>query len=95
MYRIQRTKDFERSYSRLKASGKFKSNAKTDLTAVIGMIADERQLPAAFKDHALKGEYKGFRECHIRGDLLLIYRLDEKAGILDVADIGSHSQLFG
>lgn len=95
MYRIQRTKDFERSYSRLKVSGKFKSGAKMDLTFAIRMIADGRQLPATFKDHALKGEYKGFRECHIRGDLLLIYRLDEKAGILDLTDIGSHSQLFG
>jgi mRNA interferase YafQ len=95
MYRIQRTKDFERSYGRLKASGKFKSKTKADLTDALEMIASGKQLPAAFRDHALRGEYKGFRECHIRGDLLLVYQLDEQAGILDLVDIGTHSQLFG
>ncbi|WP_304418120.1 type II toxin-antitoxin system YafQ family toxin, partial [uncultured Helicobacter sp.] len=46
------------------------------------------------KDHALKGEYIGFRECHIKPDLLLIYQKDKHILILTCIDVGSHSKLF-
>ncbi|MDO7253952.1 type II toxin-antitoxin system YafQ family toxin, partial [Helicobacter cappadocius] len=47
-----------------------------------------------YKDHKLKGEYKDFRECHIKPDLLLIYKIDKEVLILACIAIGSHSDLF-
>ena len=49
------------------------------------------------KDHALKGEWTGFRECHVGGDFLLIYELDEnvgKSGRVNFVRAGTHSELF-
>ena len=95
MYRIHRTRDFERSYERLKKSGKFKQQAKGTLIRAINLLATDMLLPAKFEDHALTGDFQGYRECHIRGDLLLVYQRDEKTRVIDLVDIGSHSQLFG
>ncbi|MFQ6342882.1 type II toxin-antitoxin system YafQ family toxin [Campylobacter sp. VTCC 70190] len=49
-------------------------------------------LPAKLKDHALKGDLKNFRECHIFGDLVIIYKRDNK--ILSLYRIGRHQDLF-
>lgn len=50
-------------------------------------------LPAQFRDHPLIGNWKNFRECHLSGDLLLIYQATEAELIL--VRMGSHSELFG
>ena len=47
-----------------------------------------------YKDHELKGEYSGIRECHIQNDILLLYRKDKDVLILILVDIGTHSYLF-
>ena len=47
------------------------------------------------RDHALKGDFKGYRECHIKPDVLLIYKIEKDVLILVLADIGSHTNLFG
>ncbi|HDX6298077.1 TPA: type II toxin-antitoxin system YafQ family toxin, partial [Campylobacter fetus subsp. venerealis] len=47
-----------------------------------------------FKDHQLKGEYKDFRECHIKPDLLLVYKKDKDLLILIAFKLGSHSEIF-
>lgn len=52
-------------------------------------------LPERNKDHGLLGKYKGYRECHIEPDWLLIYRVNERALILTAVRTGSHSELFG
>ena len=44
--------------------------------------------------HALKGEYSGFRECHIKPDWLLIYLIEDDVLTLTLVDTGSHSDLF-
>jgi mRNA interferase YafQ len=49
-------------------------------------------LPPEARDHALKGEWADFRECHISGDILLIYQIEEN--VVKLVRIGSHSQLF-
>ena len=51
------------------------------------------KLPAANKDHALKGNWKGARDCHLKPDLVLIYR--KTAVAIELARIGSHSEVFG
>lgn len=50
-------------------------------------------LPESFRDHALGGNWSGFRECHIRPDLLLIYEPDNQ--IVQLVRLGSHAELFG
>jgi mRNA interferase YafQ len=62
---------------------------------VIDVLILNGALPAQFRDHALKGNYAGCRECHIKGDLLLIYEIDDKLKLVTLVEIGSHSELFG
>ncbi|MCW0239783.1 type II toxin-antitoxin system YafQ family toxin [Campylobacter lari] len=61
---------------------------------IVTKIANDEVLEPKYKDHALKGEYIGFRECHLKPDLLLIYQKQENKLILYCLDIGSHSELF-
>lgn len=51
-------------------------------------------LPVKYSDHGLNGEFLDYRECHIKGDLLLIYKIEKENLILILVEIGSHSQLF-
>lgn len=59
---------------------------------VILMLENKQKLDVCYKDHELSGDFAHFRECHIKPDLLLIYKVDD--GILKLARIGSHSELF-
>ncbi|WLF84623.1 type II toxin-antitoxin system YafQ family toxin [Moraxella sp. ZY210820] len=61
---------------------------------VIYLLINDQTLPERYRDHALQGDFLGYRDCHIKPDLVLIYR---KLGddILELADIGSHAKLFG
>ena len=93
MYTIRRLKDFEVSIQRLKYSG-IKSSVKKKIEQIIDLLASGKSLPIARKDHKLNGEFSDFRECHIKGDLLLIYKIEKDKLILVLVDIGSHSQLF-
>lgn len=93
MYTIRRLKDFEISIQRLKHSG-MKSATKKKIEQTIDMLASGQKLPLSYKDHSLHGELSKYRECHIQGDLLLIYKIEKEHLILVLVDIGSHSQLF-
>ncbi len=62
---------------------------RTDLEGVITILAKGIVLPANYFDHQLKGEYASYRECHIKGDLLLLYRKDENKRIIAIMDIGT------
>ena len=64
------------------------------LTAVIKKLSDGETLPAEYKDHLLKGEYNGCRECHIQPDWLLIYKINESELILYLTRTGTHSDVF-
>ncbi len=59
---------------------------------VVDMLRRGKKLPEKYRDHLLSGNYNGYRECHIKPDVLLIYRTDEQR--LYLARIGSHSELF-
>lgn len=56
------------------------------------MLANDEPLPVAQRDHALTGEWKDFRDCHIKPDLVLIYAKPEPIS-LRLARLGSHSEL--
>lgn len=60
------------------------------------LVANNGQLPPEWLDHALTGDWTGHRECHIGGDFLLIYRLDDsgKSGLVVFVRSGIHSELF-
>ena len=95
MYGIVRVKQFENSFRKLKKSGLFKPSVAKDLEILIDLLAEGKTLPVSYTDHQLKGELKQYRECHIRGDLLLVYERRHTQLILILVDIGTHSYLFG
>lgn len=61
---------------------------------IIIKLANDEILEARYKDHKLSGTFKGFRECHIKPDLLLIYKKQESILLLSCIALGSHSELF-
>ena len=95
MYRVVRTRRFERSFRKLKKSGLLKSGLRAEIDAAILLLAGAKSLPASYSDHQLTGALEAYRECHIRGDLLLVYERQDGKLILVLIDIGSHSYLFG
>ena len=64
------------------------------LHELLRLLKYEQPIPARYKPHMLLGRYRGFMECHIQGDFLLIW-VDEAAGIIELVRLGSHSELFG
>lgn len=65
----------------------------TRLKAVMMLlIANDEPLPAEWLDHELKGEWSDHRECHVKGDLLLIYKL--QGDCVTFVRAGTHSELF-
>lgn len=61
---------------------------------VIRMLASGKDLPQKYKDHSLTGQWKEFRECHIKPDWLLVYAIRNDILTLTLARTGSHSDLF-
>ena len=61
---------------------------------VIDELLKENTLPQKYKDHVLTGNYRGFRECHISPDWLLIYAVAKDKLVLIVSRTGTHSDLF-
>ncbi|QJI32216.1 type II toxin-antitoxin system YafQ family toxin [Pseudomonas sp. ADAK18] len=84
------TSEFKKSWERYKRAGLRDMNEVRD---VMVMLFLGQQLPAEYLDHELKGEWAGFRECHIGGDFLLIYDV-ARAGLVTFVDLGSHAELF-
>lgn len=67
---------------------------KAELKLVLDLLLNEQPLPKKYKNHNLSGNYKNYRECHIRPDLLLIYKVVKEELVLYIVHIGSHSDLF-
>lgn len=65
-----------------------------ELEAIVNQLVAQQPLPAKNRDHALTGDYIGFRECHIRPDWLLVYRVDGEDLVLFLFRTGSHTDLF-
>ncbi|WP_106626806.1 type II toxin-antitoxin system YafQ family toxin [Selenomonas massiliensis] len=64
------------------------------LDDALQILCAEKSLPEKYRDHALVGDYIGFRECHISPDWLLIYAVDKGKLILIASRTGSHADLF-
>jgi mRNA interferase YafQ len=92
MREIEYTNQFFRDYKR-EQKGANSTHLDMKLAEVIDSLIANKPLARKFQDHALKGEYAGARECHLRPDLLLIY-IFEGASALKLVRLGSHSELF-
>lgn len=64
------------------------------IVEILNTLLSENILDPKYKDHELKGDYDGFRECHIFPDWLLIYNIDNKNSLLYLVRTGTHSDLF-
>jgi mRNA interferase YafQ len=91
MTAIERTSRFKRDYRREK-SGRHGTKIDALLLEVLAMLAGDTPLPQRYFDHPLSGEWSGFRDCHLRPDLVLIYEKPD-AETLRLVRLGSHSEL--
>jgi mRNA interferase YafQ len=89
MRRIERTNTFRRDFRREKR-GQHRRDLESVLTFAVSLLAEDKPL----SDHPLTGEWDDHRECHLKPDLLLIYRKPD-AEVLQLVRLGSHSELFG
>ncbi len=88
------TRDFLKDWQRLSHSGRYDMNRLKE--AMTLLIANDGPLAPEWLDHQLTGEWAGHRECHIGGDFLLIYALDDsgKSGMVVFVRSGTHADLF-
>ncbi|WP_375628921.1 MULTISPECIES: type II toxin-antitoxin system YafQ family toxin [unclassified Bartonella] len=91
MRTIERTTIFKRDFKR-EMKGQHRHLLDTDLRKVITALANDQPLEIRYRDHALTGNWNNYRDCHIRPDLVLIYRLIDQDRLILVR-LGSHSQL--
>jgi mRNA interferase YafQ len=88
MHCLVRHKTFQKDFLKLKMT----DVQYTKFILYIGKLLNEEDLPSEARDHKLKGNWDGFKEFHVGGDLLVVYRLEKDT--LYLIRIGTHSQLF-
>jgi mRNA interferase YafQ len=91
MRTIERTGAFKKDYRRVKATPKHRDIADK-LGLVLQPLAEDSPLSPKYCDHPLSGEWKDHRDCHVKPDLVLIYRKSGKQ-TLQLVRLGSHSEL--
>ena len=91
MRRIERSKAFKKDYQRTIGTPKHR-DLDNVLPALIALLATDIALPEKYVDHPLQGPWKDFRDCHVKPDLVLIYR-KLSSDVLQLVRLGSHSEL--
>ncbi|MGH7450209.1 MAG: type II toxin-antitoxin system YafQ family toxin [bacterium] len=86
--KIKEGSSFRQDVQRMKKRGK----SLNGLKKVVKLLANDKTLPGNYKDHDLAKEWSDYRECHVEGDFLLIYKIEEESLILE--RVGTHSDLF-
>ncbi|MGK8710157.1 type II toxin-antitoxin system YafQ family toxin [Metapseudomonas otitidis] len=87
--RTDRTPEFKKSWERYNRAGRHDMH---ELRKVMTLLWMGEPLPKEYLDHELTGDWAGYRECHIRGDFLLIYQVTKEDVIF--VELGSHAELF-
>lgn len=82
---------FRKSYKNFRRGGRI---SREEIENIVSMICVGDILPAQHRDHKLSGEYEGYRECHLKRDILIIYKLDKLRSLLILRNIGTHNDLF-
>ena len=93
MRTIERATAFKRDYRRVKADSRHARHIEALLIDVFALLVADQPLPEKNSDHALSGEWKGYRDCCLKADLLLIYGKPD-AETLRLVRLGSHNELF-
>ncbi|WP_342662174.1 type II toxin-antitoxin system YafQ family toxin [Treponema maltophilum] len=88
-YKFDYTTQFKKDYRKL-----MNQCVLNEVDIVIEKLLTGKPLEKKYRDHALVGNYKGCRDCHIRPDLVLIYKKDNDILVLTALRIGTHSELF-
>ncbi len=91
MRKIERTGQFKRDFKR-EAKGVNRAVLIRPFGVIVAALANDEPLSEKHRDHALTGEWKDHRDCHIRPDLVLIYRKPDPS-TLQFVRLGSHSEL--
>jgi mRNA interferase YafQ len=90
MRRIERTGAFKRDFNRV-VEGPHRDTVILDLVLIVVALANDQSLAEKYRDHALTGEWSDHRDCHVKPDLVLIYRKPDAAS-LQLVRLGSHSE---
>lgn len=91
MRTTRRTTKFKRDYKR-ESKGQHRGTLEADLRAILLLLANDQVMPEKYRDHPLTGSWKDHRDCHIKPDLVLLYRKPDKE-TLELVRLGSHSEL--
>ena len=89
-YEIQRTSQFKKDYKMAVKRG----CDINKLQKVVMILASGETLPEEYRDHPLRGNYSGYRECHLEPDWLLVYQITENVLVLTLYRTRTHSDLF-
>ncbi len=90
MRTFSRTRQFKKDVKRVGKRGK----DMAQLRVILDLLIEGKPLPAEYKDHPLRGDFFGSRDCHIEPDWVLIYTLTEKDTHVCFERTGTHSDLF-
>lgn len=91
MRTIEQTSQFKRDYKR-ESKGSHRQTLARDFMVIVAALANDQPLAEKHRDHAPGGDLKDQRDCHIKPDLVLIYRAPDNA-VLQLVRLGSHSEL--
>jgi mRNA interferase YafQ len=94
MRTIERSSAFKRDYKRVKTMPRHSKDIDSLVSAIVSLLLLDQALPESNRDHALSGDWAGYRECHIKPDPLLIYWKPD-VETLRLARLDSHSELLG
>ena len=92
MRTIELSSRFKKDFKRVSANPRY-ADLELLLNPILSLLVADKPLPENCRDHFLIGNWKDYRECHVKPDLLLIYKTKEP-GVLRLARLSSHSELF-
>lgn len=93
--KVEYAKAFAKDWEALSRSGRYDMGRLK--AAMLLLIAGDAPLGSEWKDHPLRGDWTGYRECHVGGDFLLIYKIEDQIGrngAIVFSRAGTHSELF-
>jgi len=92
MLEIKLDKQFKKDIKRDQKSGKYKKDDFLELKNIMDSLIEEQPLDEKYLEHKLIGDWRGYSECHIKPNWLLIYKIEET--LIKFARVGTHQQLF-